>query len=264
LRHRPKIIFTSHGLAWDEDRNVFSKTLIYIASRLTFLLCDIVITITKDNFNRAAACLWCRRKIRLVHNGTEALPFLERDEARAALGLPPHTTVVGTIANLEWNKGLHFLVRAAGDLARDGKDFALAIIGEGEERTFLQTLIEDESLSTVVHLLGFKDKAWQYLKAFDIFALPSVKEGLPYVLIEAGQAGLPVVGSDIPGIAEVVGNQVSGLLSRPKDHHNLANKLGILIDNDELRQRLTRNLHERVEQEFSIEKMVTDTIALYR
>jgi len=262
VKHRAKIIFTSHGLPWDEDRGVVSRAAIWLASWITFLLCDVVVTINRDNAARAALP-WCSSKIRLVHNGAAPVAFAERSEARRALGLDDNTLVVGTIANLEWNKGLQYLVRAAGDLARAGKNFAVCIVGEGEERTFLTTLISDESLEPVVRLAGFVPDAARYLSAFDIFCLPSVKEGLPYVLLEAGQAGLPCLGSNIPGVTEIIGTGVSGLTFRTKDHHNLAAKLSQLIDDPGMRERLGNALKQRVEQEFSIEKMVTSTASLY-
>jgi glycosyltransferase involved in cell wall biosynthesis len=257
-----KIVFTSHGLPWDEDRDMLARAAIWCASWLTFLLCHTVIVLSADNAGRAALP-FCGRKIRLVHNGLAPLAFFERAEARAALGIGAEALVVGTIANLEWNKGLQYLVRAMGDVTREGASIRLYIIGEGEERHFLETLVDDESLNTVVTLAGFKSEAWRYLRAFDIFALPSVKEGLPYVLMEAGQAGLPCVGSDIPGVAEIIADRTSGLLVRPKDHRDLAAKLHELIDDPGLRERMGLALRERVTKEFSLEKMVANTAALY-
>lgn len=256
------IIFTSHGLPWDEDRNWLARAAIWLGSWFTFLLCHKVIVLSQDAYARAARLPLCRSRLRLVHNGLTPTTYQGVAEARAALGLGEEM-VIGTIANLEWNKGLHYLVRAAGVLKQKQKAFTICIIGEGEERNFLQTLIDEEGVSTEVRLAGFKEDARHYLSAFDIFVLPSLKEGLPYVVLEAGQAKLPVVGSRIPGIAEIVGDRVSGLLFKPKDHHDLAKKLAELLDNATMREKLGAALAARVNSEFSLQKMVGETAALY-
>jgi len=265
------IIFTSHGLAYDEDRNIFARAAIYLATWVTFLLCHTVIVITQDSYNRARRMPLVARKLRLVHNGIVAPIYKTRDEARAffssrrdlAVSLQDKGVWIGAIAELTWNKGLHDLVRAAGALKRKGLEFQVVIIGEGGERVFLETMIKDEDLKDRVHLAGFVENAAQYLPAFDIFALPSVKEGLPYVLMEAGQAGLPVVASNVGGVSDIVGDKVSGLLVKPKNHGDLANKLEQLIKDQPLREKLGTVLKERVEKEFSLEKMITETAALY-
>ncbi len=259
------IVFTSHGLAYDEDRNFLSKALIYISTRLTFLLCHKVITITEDNYRRARRCLLCRKKIALIHNGISPIQFLLKEDARAKLApQAPHGAVwIGSLGVLTWNKGYHLLLRAAQILKREGKSFYLVIMGEGEEHGFLETLAEEERLRDCVMFAGFIPDGAAYLKAFDIYALSSVKEGLPYVLMEAGLAGLAAVATDVGGVSDIVGNEISGLLAKPKNEHDLAEKLGKLIDDAALRATLGEALQKRVEQEFSMAQMVKKTQAIY-
>src|SRR6185437_2187326 len=168
------IIFTSHGLAWDEDRNILAKTAIYVMSRLTFLLCHTVITITKDNYDRARTCWLCKDKIKLVHNGIAPIAFLEHSEARKALNLPQDATIIGALGELTWNKNYHTLLHAAGILKRAGKNFLICIMGGGEEQEFLETLIGEEDVGDRVMLKGFVQDGARYLKAYDIFTLPSL------------------------------------------------------------------------------------------
>ena len=83
-------------------------------------------------------------------------------------------------------------------------DLIFAVIGEGEERKNLESLIKKYSLENNFHLLGSKTDAHQYLKAFDLYVMPSVKEGLPYAILEAQAAGLKVIATKVGGLPEIV------------------------------------------------------------
>jgi glycosyltransferase involved in cell wall biosynthesis len=263
LARVPRIIFTSHGLAWDEDRNFLARMAIYISSWVTFVLCHQIILISQDTYERASRLPFCARKTRLIHNGIPPVAYVLKEEARAALRIPPAALVVGALGEFTWNKQYHVLIRAAGELKRAGKNIVLCLMGEGEERAFIETLIEEEDIKEHAILAGFVPDGSRYLRAYDIFVLPSVKEGLPYVLMEAGLAGLASVGSRIPGIVNIVADGISGLLVAPKNHHALAAALQKLIDDEALRRRLGDALKARVEQEFSIAKMVEETQTIY-
>src|SRR6185437_12393765 len=119
------------------------------------------------------------------------------------------------------------------------------------------TLIGEEDVGDRVMLKGFVQDGARYLKAYDIFTLPSLKEGLPYVLMEAGQAMLPTVASNIAGNQEIIENTVSGLLAPPKDEKKLADQLAKFIDVPQLRERLGAALAFKIKSEFSLEKMVS-------
>ncbi len=259
------ILFTSHGLAYEEDRSFLARTAIYSATWATFLLCHKVVLITQRSYERARWMPLVSRKLRLVHNGISPIAFLSREAARQALApqAPSDALWVGALGELTWNKGVHHLLRAAGELSTNGKNFSTVIMGDGEERQFLQTIVEEEQLEGKVYFVGFVQDGATYLRAFDIFALSSVKEGLPYVLMEAGLAELAVVAADVGGVSDIIGDNISGLLAKSKNQGDLVHKLQTLIDDGALRKRLGEALKLRVEQEFSIAKMVESTKAVY-
>lgn len=260
----PMVVFTVHGAPWQEDRGVLARGVIALASWVTFLFCHRVIVISQDAFERVRTFPFCSRKVRLVHNGIEPLQFLPKEAAREMLHVDTPLPVLGAVGELVWNKGYHVLLRAVGALKRRGIPVYVCIVGDGEERKFIQTLLQEEDIEDRVHLAGFVPDAYKILKAFDMFVLPSVKEGLPYVLIEAGQAALPVIASRVGGTPDLVTDNVSGLLCPPKDHTKLADRLAELIENAALRQKLGAALHERTTKEFSLQKMAAQTIAIYR
>jgi glycosyltransferase involved in cell wall biosynthesis len=172
--------------------------------------------------------------------------------------IPSQSVWVGGIGELHPNKNWSAAVIALTTLP---KHLHLIIIGEGEERSSLERLIKHHHLQNRVHLIGYLDAA-QYLKAFDIFILPSKKEGLPYVLLEAGLAELPTVASDLPGNRDIIETGETGFLIEPKPRL-LATTLEMLSRDGGMQRRLGTAHRAKIEQSFSIEHMCRKTFALY-
>jgi glycosyltransferase involved in cell wall biosynthesis len=118
-------------------------------------------------------------------------------------------------------------------------------------------------LSQHVFLAGQLDTAAQYLPAFDMFCLPSVKEGLPYVLLEAGLASLPVVATKVGGVGEIVTNNSTGLLVPANNITALAQALNELLGDVEKRKNFGSQLKLHVEQHFSLAHMLAKTLEIY-
>jgi len=262
------IIFTSHGLVWDEDRGKIATLLIYAFSRFTFALSHKVIVISKDNFARTQT-FFSKKKYTLIHNGLPALQFETPERARVSLALKVglvedgNTFWIGTIAELTRNKGLSYLLDAMRILIDSGRKFHLFVIGGGEEELSLKKLVHEHDLQDSVHMVGFVSDAYRYNKAFNIFTLTSVKEGLPTVLLEAGQAGVTVVASNIPGSLDIIENGKTGILFASKNSQDLAEKISHLMDDTDTRAQLAHGLYQKVTNEFSIERMVSETKELY-
>jgi glycosyltransferase involved in cell wall biosynthesis len=139
----------------------------------------------------------------------------------------------------------------------------LLIIGEGEERAPLEALIKKLGLEHDAALLGFVKDGASYLKAFDAFALTSVKEGLPYVVIEAGFAGIPVVATNVGGVKEVVEDMQSGVLVQTRKPDDIAQGLELIKNNADKSRGFAENIQKRAKTEFSLAKMVEKTIDIY-
>ena len=191
----PRIIFTSHGLAWDEDRNIIFKTFIYLASHLTFALCHKVITISEDTRSRVSNSV-------LIYNGIDEIDFASRDEARQEIIGRPRvdTPWIGTVGEFTRNKGYDYILKAASLLKERGFAFRMTLIGDGGDWLKIKQKAIDFGMynapqsKAYIDLPGFVPNIAKNLKAFEVFVLASVKEGLPYVLLEAGQAGCAGVG----------------------------------------------------------------------
>lgn len=263
------VIFTAHGWAYKEDRGFISRQIIKFLSWLTVIFSHKTITVSKDDY-KTAPKLFTKKKIKTIHNGINEIKFKEKSAARKELKKYTEfrsnlnkSLWIGTISELHRNKGLPFVIRAVHSLAKKGYDISFFIIGDGEERIRLQRFIERLELEDRVFLTGHINKASELLSAFDIFTLTSMKEGLPYVLLEAGLAGLPVVATKTGGIPEIIENMKSGILVHPKNALEIERALSFLIDFKNKRESFGNTLQEKVEKGFTLEQMVAETVTTY-
>lgn len=221
-------------------------------------------------------------KIEVVYNGVPELSFLSREESCGKLlaqgsafsrrasrdsSRPnlvpsfPQATRIVTIAELHKNKGLDVAINAL-VLLKD-TNFSYTIIGEGEERAALATLIKKHGLQDRVFLAGHISDAYKYLKAFDLFLLPSRTEALSYALLEAAQAGLPIVATSVGGIPEVVEHKKTGLLVPPDNPRALVHALRYMIVNLAARVSAAREIQSATKNKFALETMLEKTGVLY-
>ncbi|MFC1721106.1 glycosyltransferase family 4 protein, partial [Patescibacteria group bacterium] len=177
-----------------------------------------------------------------------------------------NTTWIGTIAELTNNKGLEYSIRAINELVHDDAvpQFTYVIIGDGEDKDDLLGLIKKLHLDDVVFIKSRSADAATLIRAFDVFLLPSLKEGLPYTLLEAGLAGMPTIASDVGGIPEIITHGVSGLLVEPGKSKDVAFAIQTFLGNKELAHHYGDMLKIHTSQKFSIQNMVENTAQLYK
>ena len=262
--YSPKIIFTGHGWAFNEERPALSKLILGAAHYVTILASHTTIAVADHIKKQLGVIPYITKRITTIHNGIEMEIFLSKKDAREKLGLPQDATILGTISELHKNKGIDFALRAFAYVWEKYPDAYFVIIGEGEERKSLIKLTHELGIHSRVLFLGYIPNAAQFLKAFDIFTLTSRTEALPYVLLEAGLANLPVIASRVGGIPEIIDHQISGLLSYPGDSNDIEHKMKLLLSDETKRSEYAQKLHKKVTTEFSLEKMIEKTIGLYK
>ena len=260
----PTIIFTVHGWAWNESRPLYQKIAMVGVYWLTFVLSHKVILVSKAARRQARFFPFVQKKVSVIYNGIPLVQLFSREEARAHL-VPTSKRAfwIGTIGELHPIKGHSILIEAYEHVVPDVVDSTLLIIGEGQERSALERLMRIEGVSGSTHLLGHVMDAQRYLKAFDIFVLPSRSEGFPYVLLEAGRAGVSVVATNVGGIPEVITDDTTGVLVSYGDRVALTQALTSLALDTTRRERLGKALQEHIQKDFSITQMVEKTFSLY-
>jgi len=140
--------------------------------------------------------------------------------ARKKLGLPQDKRIIGTIGQLFPRKGHRFLISALSNIQDQFPDAHIAIIGRGGEEQSLRNQINELGLHNKVHLLGFQENALQFVRAFDIWTMPSLKEGLPLALMEGMSGHLPIPAADTPEMHDII-KGAGGILVKPRDVQGL-------------------------------------------
>ncbi len=202
------------------------------------------------------------RKVEVLMNGVDTDRFASGEVDRAALlpALPPDAVVVGTVGRLDPVKGHLDLVAAA---TRLDPAVHVVIVGDGPERDRLAAAISSSGVADRVHLLGERSDISELLRAFDLFCLPSLAEGISNTLLEAMATGLPVVATRVGGNPELVADGETGMLVPSADPAALAAALGRLTADPALRRRMGEAARARTVDDFSLDAMVARYAACY-
>ncbi len=270
-----KIIYRIGGWSFNDPWPWWKKKLFIAAEKITAKLKDIIVVNNKHDYEQSAKLkIQPREKVVLIHNGIDALKmdFLSKDEARLKLSKKSAKIfqakfIVGTIANFYPTKGLSFLIDAVhllkNSISNEIPNIKFLIIGDGEEKKNLELRIKNYGLEKEIILLGQIAEAHKYIKAFDLFVLPSVKEGFPWVILEAMAAKLPIIATDVGAMPEIIENGKNGILVKPKNPQELAEAIKYLIENERILQELAIQAHQTVLFKFPIEKMIHETEKLF-
>jgi len=175
--------------------------------------------------------------------------------------------VVVLVARMLWDKGVGEFVEAARMLRDQGSNARFLLVGDvdpGNRGSIPASMLRAWGDEGVVECLGYRADVPEVLALADIACLPSYREGLPKSLLEAMATGLPCVATDVPGCREAVRHGVNGLLVPARDARALANAVQRLLDNPKLASQMGRRGRERIEMEFSSQRIVRETLDLYR
>jgi len=264
-----KIIYTVHGFVFNEPLPLFLKSFYLWSEKISAKFKDKLICVSEaDKIIGLNNHIGNNKKLITIHNGIdlEKIKFLEKKEAQHFLqekyNLPESKQIIGTIANLYSTKGLEYLIRSAKNIITKYPNLIFVIIGEGSLRKKLETKIKKLDLENKFFLIGEIKNSTKLLKAFDIFCLSSVKEGLPYTLIEALSAGLPIVATRVGGIMEIVEPDINGLIIPPKNSAEITQAIEKILNNQKLQEKFHKNNLEKIKQ-FTLKKMVQKTEEIY-
>lgn len=199
-------------------------------------------------------------RIRTIHSGIDPQRFEGlASKSRAFDEIP----VVGMVAVLEERKGHRYLLEAAARLKNQGHRVKYFLAGEGSLRNRLEETVQRLGLTQEVKFFGFVSETPVFLSTIDIFALPSLYEGLGVAALEAMASRKAVVATAVGGLAELVVDNVTGLLVRPGDVDGLAGAIAKLVSEKSLAEEMGKRGADRVREYFTLDQMAAKNEAYY-
>jgi len=207
-----------------------------------------------------------RNRVGVLYNGIDVDAFAasaDRAEARASLGAAPDDFVILQVARLDYLKDHATALRALARIVAKVPRARLVLVGDGPERSAIELQARRLNVHGQVCLLGTRKDVVRLLPGADAYMLTSVSEGIPLTVLEAMAAGLPVVGTDVGGMSEVVADGTTGLLAPVKDDSALAECILRLAVNPQLRRQMGDAGRSRAKQLFDEPRMCAEYKRLY-
>jgi glycosyltransferase involved in cell wall biosynthesis len=265
LCRRPAVLFTEHGRHHPD----YPRRKRMLANRLLLRRRDRVVAVGEAVRQALIANEGIPAgRVGVIYNGTRLEPpgagAPDRAALRREIGVGPDDFVVMQVARLDYLKDHATAIRTLGHVARRLPGARLVLVGEGPETGKIQELVSGSGLEGRVRWLGLRRDVARLLHAADLFLLTSISEGIPVTVIEAMAAGLPVVGTRVGGMAEVVEDGTTGLLAAAGDDLGLAGHVLRLSAEPDLRRAMGRSGRERAGALFSEARMHEGYARLYQ
>ena len=265
LRRFP-LVTTVHGWTWTGG---VSRMMVYEwLDGLCLRRADAVVVVNEAMTSHPRLRAIRQHRLHTINNGIPQRDLLDQ-APRAMLPQPildfvRQETCIVALGRLSPEKGLDILLRAVAGLVQEGRDVRLVLLGDGSLRGELQQLAEQLGIGQRVLLPGFFAEASRLLGYFDIFALPSLTEGLPMVVLEAMQAGLPIMASRVGGIPQVLDHGTCGLLTPAGNVQAVQAGLRDIMENKEKAAKRVRAAKDRVHQLYSSQAMAEKYLTVYQ
>lgn len=267
-KNKPKIIFTFRGLSLVDQNytsKIFSKALFYLYFKILLKFVNNQIYVSQEN-QKYCKKIGLAKNDYTIYNGLPVLDFLNKEIARKQLSAIfkqdlSNNFIIGSIGRLAYQKNYEFLIKVTPKILKINPLTKIIIIGEGSERKNYSNLINQLGLENQILLAGDEPDAYKYLKAFDLFTLTSRYEGMSITLIEAMQAGLPILASNVGGAQEMLNNEK--MIYELDNQQEFLNKLSSFILNSPTLVEIGR-LTKAESKKFDIKNTVNSYLEIYQ
>jgi glycosyltransferase involved in cell wall biosynthesis len=269
LARVPRRVHTPYSLPFRKELRQGAAYSVYYAiewglGRLT----DVIIASSPSEYAEITASgIAGRARVTTIPNCFDlenySWPPPDRAAVRPSLGLPVAAPIVGTVARLDPQKGLHSLVAASPHVLAVRPDARFVVVGGGSEREALEARIEALGVRGAWSLVGPRPDYKAWIQAFDVFAFPSLYEGLPFAPMEAMALGAPVVATAAMGTTDLVVDGVNGLLVPLNDTRALADALVRTLEHEAFSRALAVGARRFIEEKFGGDSQIEATLRVY-
>ncbi|WP_418140119.1 glycosyltransferase [Marinobacter sp. MA] len=262
LGTRARVVFTEHG-RFHPDRYRYKAFLINpVMATLTARIIAIS-NATAEALNRYEFIPG--KQISVIYNGIRGMVRDSRKVAglKKELGLADGELVFGTVSRLDSVKNQRMMIKAFARFLEGSGPAKLLIVGDGPERSSLESLVAELGLSGSVRFTGFITRPEHHLACLDVFLLSSHTEGTSMTLLEAMSLGIPQIATRVGGNPEIVEDGVTGLLTASDDANEFANAMKRLQQQPDMRSHMGAASLSRFEQSFTVSAMVNNYLKVY-
>lgn len=261
-----KIVYTAHGFVFNEPMSNLKKKIYtfleaYESRKTTSLICvnEGDIEVAKENG------IIPKKEAVYVPNGID---FNESEETQGEdieafkkkFNITSEDFVFGCVANFYETKGHRYLIQAFNDLCQEGYKAKLLLIGDGQLLPEMKTLAEGNNS---IIFTGYVDNASEKMKAMDCFVMSSVKEGFPFVILEAVKNKIPIISTDVGAVRKIIKGEELGIITEPGNAVNLRLSMIKAIENYEEMKEKAEKSYQLNKERYSLEAMIKATESLY-
>lgn len=259
-----KIIYTAHGFVFNEPMSKIKKWIYIIIESIGAKIGTNLIAVSKKDYNCAVDYkLTKKSKITYIPNSIEEIEensLMNKEEMRRSLGISQDEFVIGTVSNFYETKGHKYLIPALKKLYEEGYKFKTLFAGEGQTMEDMKAMAEGYK---DIEFLGYRSDNYNLMNIFDLFVLPSIKEGMPYVVLEALSLGKPLLCTKVGALTDIITDSVNGFIVEPENTQALYEKLKWIFENKSKLQPIALKGKEFIEKNFSIEKFTENILQIY-
>ena len=264
LAHIPKIVYCIGGWVFNEDLPNWKKKLYIWIEKLSAKWKDVIITVHPEDENLAKRLgIKPKGKMLTIPNGIDVKQFeselLSKEMARERLGIHPEAIIVGTIANAYPPKNLLWYLEVCKKINEADRRICFVIVGDGPQFEALQRMRDSMNAQNYIMLTGRRMDAPTLYRAFDVFVLPSSKEGMSITLLEAMASKIPIIATDV-GATKWMLAPKAGLIVPPKNLKALGNAILDLIKDPILGAQLADQAYEVVKERFQKHKTMQESV----
>jgi len=258
-----KVVCTLHGwLGGSTKLRIYEKIDYYFYK----FLVDKIITVSKAYENRLIKMGIAAEKIVTIPNTVDTRVMktsVASKDLKKEFGISSSHKVVGIVARLSREKVHEVFINSCVEILKGYRNVTFLIVGEGYRLPVLKNIVAELGLEKNIIFTGYQNDIAAIYSALDIVVLSSLTEGLPVSLLEASSFEKPVVATNVGGVSEIVVNGKTGFIVPPNNSKSLADKILLLLNNDELAKRLGRNGQNFIDDKFGPESVSNKTMLIY-
>jgi glycosyltransferase involved in cell wall biosynthesis len=268
-KRNPKLrsVHSIHGIHYINSENYIIHHASKAIEQYLVQFSDKIICETKNDIDKAIELkIATLENAVLIKNGVDISKFANikrNEELRKSLGLTEDNFLIGNISRFEIQKNQKLLIQAAYYLEKKHPSIRFIFVGDGKLLRKMKEYAMDCNMENKIIFAGEVSNISDYYSIIDVMALPSLSEGMSFVLLESMASRVPVICSNIPANLEVVKSNYSALTFNPYNHEDLINKIGVLYKHKEIKQQISQNALVEITQ-FDDGEMVKKIERVYK